>query len=103
MLFDCCRNLTLKLICLIEASCDNDLLPDDLMENVTEDNNKFDQEIDDWDKDLARKALGGGDADCSITGETKPGIYKLWVLFHKIITNLVCMLFHSFSMAQHAH
>lgn len=44
------------------------------MEKVTEDNNKFHQEIDDWDKEQARKAMGPGDADCTITGETKPGI-----------------------------
>ncbi|XP_052060028.1 ubiquitin carboxyl-terminal hydrolase 25-like isoform X2 [Mytilus californianus] len=56
-----------------EESCDNDVLPDDLKEQVLEDNNKFDQEIDDWDKEQARKALGAGDGDCTITGETKPG------------------------------
>ena len=56
-----------------EVCCDNDILPNDLLETVTEDNNKFHQEIDDWDKEQARKAMGPGDADCTITGETKPG------------------------------
>ena len=47
---------------------------------MTEDNNKFLQEIDDWDKEQARKAMGPGDADCTITGETKPGITYYHVL-----------------------
>lgn len=56
-----------------ESSCDADTFSDELLEKVTEDNNKFVQEMDDWDKEQARKALGAGDADCTITGESKPG------------------------------
>lgn len=60
---------------LLELNCDADTLPDELIEKVTDDNNKFIQEMDDWDKELARKAMGAGDADCTITGESKPGQY----------------------------
>ena len=35
-------------------------LPDDLKEIVTSDNQAFMEEIEKWDKDMVRKAAGGG-------------------------------------------
>lgn len=46
-------------------------LPDDLKEIVTSDNQAFMEEIEKWDKDMVRKAAGGGDADVTIVVEQK--------------------------------
>ena len=48
-------------------------LPDDLKEIVTFDNKAFIEEIEKWDRDMARKATGGGDADVTIVVEQKAG------------------------------
>ena len=48
-------------------------LPDDLKEIVTFDNKAFLEEIEKWDRDMARKATGGGDADVTIVVEQKAG------------------------------
>lgn len=48
-------------------------LPDDLKELVAGDNKVFAEEIEKWDRDLARKAAGGGDADVTVVAEQKPG------------------------------
>lgn len=46
-------------------------LPDDLKEVVMSDNKAFTEEIEKWDRDMARKATGGGDADVTIVVEQK--------------------------------
>jgi len=57
------------------ASCELDNLPDDLKVLVADDNKLFAEEIEKWDRELARKAAGGGsgDADVTIVAEQKPG------------------------------
>ena len=56
------------------SSADLENLPDDLKEIVTCDNKAFAEEIAKWDRDLARKATGGGDADVTIVVDQKAGI-----------------------------
>ena len=51
-------------------------LPDDLKEIVTSDNQAFMEEIEKWDKDMVRKAAGGGDADVTIVVEQKAGLWS---------------------------
>ena len=55
------------------SSADLENLPDDLKEIVTCDNKAFAEEIVKWDRDLARKATGGGDADVTIVVDQKAG------------------------------
>ncbi|KAJ8316492.1 hypothetical protein KUTeg_006506 [Tegillarca granosa] len=65
---------------LIEKESDEeehhiDSLPDDLKIAVLEDNKKFAHEIEEWDREQARKAAGsggGGDADVTVVSESKP-------------------------------
>ena len=80
------------------GSADLENLPDDLKEIVTCDNKAFAEEIAKWDRDMARKATGGGDADVSIVVEQKAGtVYshddestlilehqELFFIFHEI-------------------
>ncbi|XP_060606491.1 ubiquitin carboxyl-terminal hydrolase 25-like isoform X2 [Ruditapes philippinarum] len=49
-------------------------LPDDLKELVAGDNKVFAEEIEKWDRDVARKASGAGDADVTIVSEQKPAL-----------------------------
>ncbi|XP_045207916.2 ubiquitin carboxyl-terminal hydrolase 25-like [Mercenaria mercenaria] len=49
-------------------------LPDDLKELVASDNKVFAEEIEKWDRELARKAAGGGDADVTVIAEQKPAL-----------------------------
>ncbi|KAL4229366.1 Ubiquitin carboxyl-terminal hydrolase 25 [Mactra antiquata] len=55
-------------------SSDLDNLPDDLKELVSKDNTAFIEEIEKWDRDVARKSVGGGDADVCIVSEQKPAL-----------------------------
>lgn len=59
-----------------------DGLPDDLKIAVLEDNKKFAHEIEEWDREQARKAAGaggGGDADVTVVSESKPGTVSLYI------------------------
>lgn len=60
-------------------SQDLENLPDDLKELVTNDNHQFSDEIERWDREAARKAAGGGDADVTVVSEQKPGkVLQFW-------------------------
>ena len=61
------------------SSANLENLPDDLKEIVSCDNKAFADEIAKWDRDMARKATGGGDADVTIVVEQKAG--GLWKSF----------------------
>ena len=50
-----------------------DNLPDDLKEAVAIDNKLFSEEIEKWDREQTRKAMGAGDADISVINEPIPG------------------------------
>jgi hypothetical protein len=56
-------------------------LPDDLKELVAGDNKVFAEEIEKWDRDVARKASGAGDADVTIVSEQKPGKLQCHYIF----------------------
>lgn len=51
-------------------------LPEDLKELVAFDNKLFSEEIEKWDREQSRKAMGAGDADISVISEQTPGNFS---------------------------